>query len=120
MTVLPDAKHALPLKQKRFRQIDNEQHYSDTDPCKGYVRILYHHQLKITLSTQCNQLNAKSFVCHVDCQIHQRNHLNPFFQLVPFQLKVDQRYPIFHWSCNFREIFSVVSLLNNFSRMKRW
>jgi len=30
MTVLSYAKHALPLNQKRFRQIDNEQHNSDT------------------------------------------------------------------------------------------
>jgi len=28
------------LNQKRFRQIDNEQHNSHTDPCTGYVRIL--------------------------------------------------------------------------------
>jgi len=44
MTVLSYAKHAVPLSlnQKRFRQIDNEQHDSHTDPCTGYVRILYH------------------------------------------------------------------------------
>jgi len=35
MTVLSYAKHALALNQKRFRQIDNEQHNSHTDPCRG-------------------------------------------------------------------------------------
>ena len=78
MTVLSYAKHALALNQKRFRQIDNEQHNSHTDPCTGYVRILYHYQLRVT----------SSFDCRVDCQIHQRNHPNPFFQFVPVQLKV--------------------------------
>jgi len=48
MTVLPYAKHAPALNQKRFRQIDNEQHNSHTDPCTGYVRILYHYQLSVT------------------------------------------------------------------------
>ena len=43
-----------------------------------------------------------------------------FFQLVPFELKVDQRYPIFHWSWKFWEILSVISFLKNFSRMKLW
>jgi len=80
MTVLSYAKHAPALNQKRFRQIDNEQHNSHTDPCTGYVRILYQYQLSVTYS----------FDCHVDCQIHQRNHLNPFFHFVPAQLKVDQ------------------------------
>jgi len=160
MTVLPYAKQALPLNQKRFRQIDNEQHNSHSDPRTGYFRNLYHYQLKIALSTpatqckilvcQCNVYGKKSFlreesdtlrsyrvyisptmyassalieiesICHVDCQIHQRNHLNLLFQLVPFQMKADQRYPIFHWSWNFWEIFSVILFLKNFSRMKRW
>ena len=110
MTVLSYPKHALTLNQKRFRQIDNEQHNFHTDPCSGYVRILYHYQLSVTWF----------FDCHVDCQIHQRNHLNLFFQLVSFQLKVDQRYPIFHWSWNFWEMFSLISFVKNFFRMKRW
>jgi len=70
MTVLPYAKHALPLNQKRFRQIDNGQHNSHTDPCAGYIRILYHYQFKITLSTQCKQLNVKSFVCQYN--VHRK------------------------------------------------
>jgi len=37
MTVLSYAKHAPPLSQKRFKQIDKEQHNSHTDPCTGYV-----------------------------------------------------------------------------------
>ena len=35
-------KHALTLNQKRFRQIDNEQYNSHTDPCAAHVRILYY------------------------------------------------------------------------------
>jgi len=35
-------------------------------------------------------------------------------------MKVDQCYPIFHWSWNFWEIFSLSLFLKNFSRMKRW
>ena len=37
-----------------------------------------------------------------------------------FQFKVYQCYPIFHWSWNFWEIFSLISFLKNFSRMKHW
>jgi len=37
-----------------------------------------------------------------------------------FPPKVDQCYPIFHWSWNFWDKFSVISLLINLSRMKRW
>jgi len=48
MTVLSYAKRALALNQKRFRQIDNEQHTSHTDPCTSYVRILYRYQLSTT------------------------------------------------------------------------
>jgi len=48
MTVLSYAKDALTLNQKRFRQIDNEQHNSHADPCTGYVQILYHHHLNVT------------------------------------------------------------------------
>ena len=36
------SKHALTLNQKRFRQIDNEQYNSHTDPCAAHVRILYY------------------------------------------------------------------------------
>jgi len=35
-------------KPKTFRKIGNEQHTSHTDPCTGYVRILYHYQLNVT------------------------------------------------------------------------
>jgi len=48
MTVLSNAKHALHLNQKRFRQIDNEQYDSHTDFCTGYVQILYHHHHNVT------------------------------------------------------------------------
>jgi len=48
MTVLSQAKHALTLNLKRFKQIDNEQHNSHTDPCTGYVQILHHHHLNVT------------------------------------------------------------------------
>jgi len=48
MTVLPCVEHALPLSQKRFRQIDNERYDSHTDPCTDYVQILYHHHLNVT------------------------------------------------------------------------
>jgi len=41
------------------------------------------------------------------------------FSARTFQLKVDQCYPIFHWSWNFWELFSLISFLKNFSRMKR-
>ena len=37
-----------------------------------------------------------------------------------FQFKVDQCYPIFRCSWNFCEMFSLISFLKNFSRMKRW
>ena len=47
MTVVPYAKHALALNQKRFRQIDNDQDNSHTDPCTVYVSILYHYQLSV-------------------------------------------------------------------------
>jgi len=67
MTVLPQAKHAQT--PKRFRQIDNEQYDSHTDPWTAYVRILYHHHLNVN----------QSFDCHVDCQIHQQNHLHLFY-----------------------------------------
>jgi len=36
-----------------------------------------------------------------------------------FQFKVYQFYPIFHRSWNFWEMFSLISFLKNFSRMKR-
>jgi len=52
---------------KIFRQIDNEKYDSHTNPCTAYVRIAY--QLNVTSSIDD----------HVDCQIHQRNHLNLFF-----------------------------------------
>jgi len=47
MTVLSYAKHALALNQNGFRQTDNEQHNSYTDPCTDYVRILYHYQFSV-------------------------------------------------------------------------
>jgi len=48
MTVLSYAKDALTLNQKSLRQLGNEQHNSHTDPCTGYVQILYHHHLNVT------------------------------------------------------------------------
>jgi len=36
------------------------------------------------------------------------------------QVKVDQCFPTFHWSWIFWEMFSLLSFLKNFSRMKRW
>jgi len=40
MTILSLAKHALPqTNQKRFRQIDNEQYDSHTNPRTVYVTI---------------------------------------------------------------------------------
>jgi len=69
MTVLSQAKHALTLNLKIFTQIDNEQYNSHTDPCTGYVRILYDHHLDVT----------SSFDYHVHSQIYQRNHVNLFF-----------------------------------------
>jgi len=41
------------------------------------------------------------------------------FSAGTFQFKVYQFYPIFHWSWNFWEMFSLISFLKNFSRMKR-
>jgi len=46
-----------------------EQYNFHTDPCTVYVRILYHHHLNAT----------QSFNYHVDCQVHQLNHLNLLF-----------------------------------------
>jgi len=40
MTVFPEAKHALTLNLKRFRQIDSEYYNSHTDSCTVYVRIV--------------------------------------------------------------------------------
>ena len=36
------------------------------------------------------------------------------FQLETFQLKVDQCYPIFHWSWNFLEMFSLISIFKTY------
>jgi len=41
-----------------------------------------------------------------------------YFSAHTFQRNVDQCYPIFHWSWNFWELFSLISFLKNFSRMK--
>jgi len=41
------------------------------------------------------------------------------FSADTFQFKVYQCYPIIHWSWNFCEMFSLISFLKNFSRMKR-
>ena len=43
MTVQSYAKNALTLNLKRFKQIDNEQYNSYTDPCTVYIRTVYHH-----------------------------------------------------------------------------
>jgi len=43
-----------------------------------------------------------------------------FFSSYPFNLRIDQCYSIYHWSSNFWEMFSLILLLKNFSRMKRW
>jgi len=53
------------LKQKRFRQVDNEQYKSHTDPCTVYVWISYNHHPNV----------IQSFDYHVDWRIHQRNNL---------------------------------------------
>jgi len=37
-----------------------------------------------------------------------------------FKFKVDQCCPIFHWSWNFWEMFSLISFLKNFSPMNQW
>jgi len=42
-----------------------------------------------------------------------------YFAARTCQLKVDQCYPIFYWSWNFWELFSLISFLKNFSFMKR-
>jgi len=42
-----------------------------------------------------------------------------YFSADTFQFKVYRCYPIFHWSWNFCEMFSLISFLKNFSRMKR-
>ena len=72
-----------------------------------YVRILYHYQLN------------PSIVMIVDCQIHQRNHKSIFSRRT-FSLKLNQYYPIFHRLWSFWEMFSLISYLKFFSRMKRW
>jgi len=43
-----------------------------------------------------------------------------YFWARTFQLKVDQCCQIFDWSWNFCEMFSLISFLKNFPRMKRW
>jgi len=43
MTVQSYGKNALTLNLKRFKQIDNEQYNSHTDPCTVYIRTVYHH-----------------------------------------------------------------------------
>ena len=43
-----------------------------------------------------------------------------YFSPRTFQLKVNQCYPTFHWSWNVWEMFSLISFLKNFSRMKPW
>jgi len=43
MTVKSYAKNALALNPKRFKQIDNEQYNSHTDPCTVCIRTVYHH-----------------------------------------------------------------------------
>jgi len=55
---------------------------------------------------------------HVDCHIHQRNHLNIFFHSyisIENKINVTQSFTGHFW-----EIFSLHSFLKNFSRMKRW
>jgi len=47
MTVLSQAKHALTLNLKSFRQIDNEQYNHHADPCAIYVRILFYLHLNV-------------------------------------------------------------------------
>ena len=71
-----------------------------------YVRILYHHHLNVLrLSCWLSNSSTKSS--------------KSVFQLVCFQLKVNQCYPIFQWSWNW-EMFSLISFSKNLSRVKRW
>ena len=71
-----------------------------------YVRILYHYQLNPSIVT-----STVKFINEI---------INLFFHVVPFSLKVNQYYPIFHCLWNFWEMFSLISYLKYFSRMKRW
>jgi len=68
MTVLSEAKHALTLNLKRFTQIDMSN------------IILTHIPAQSTLEFYII-ITSMSFDYHVDCRIHQRNHLNPFISL---------------------------------------
>ena len=62
MTVLPQAKHALTLK--RFRQIDNEQYDSHTDPWTAYVKNFIssspQYNLILRLSRRLSNSSTKS------------------------------------------------------------
>ena len=59
MTVLSYAKHAIPLNQKRFRQIDNEQHNSHTDPC-NFISLSTQYNLILRLSCRLSNSSTKS------------------------------------------------------------
>ena len=50
MTVQSYAKNALTLNLKRFKQIDNEQYNSHTDPCTVYIRTVYHHHHHVNVT----------------------------------------------------------------------
>ena len=73
-----------------------------------YVWILYHYQLNPSIV-----ISTVKFTNEI---------INLFFHVVSFSLKVGlvQYYPIFHWLWNFWEMFSLISYLKYFSRMKRW
>ena len=71
-----------------------------------YVRILYHYQLNPSIV-----MSTVKFINEI---------INLFFHVVPFSLKVNQYYPMCHWLWNFWEMFSLISYLKCFSRMKRW
>jgi len=71
--VISETRTTSKLNQKRFRQIDNEQHTSHTDPCTGYVQILYHH-LNVILRLSCWLSNSSTKLS------------KSVFQLVPFNL----------------------------------
>jgi len=72
MAVLSWAKHALSLNQKRFRQIDIEQHNSHTDPAQSTFEFI---SCNLILRLSCRLSNSST------------KSSRSVFQLVLFNLK---------------------------------
>jgi len=98
-----------PKGRSGQRQL-NEQYDSHINPCTACVRISYQQTQYTLIHPSIIIMSTVKFINEV---------IYIYFSARTFSIE-SKALLLFYWSWNFWEIFSLISVLKNFSRMKHW